>query len=187
MSLDDDNLMIALAAILAKSPNATYQEIAKGLGISRATLYRFCGNREELIHRILKYASSKLTENLKTARLEEGHPLEALNRLLESESEYRSLHAFLSEFWSSLHELDAELLPSFLTYEKTLDTFFLRGQHEGVFRIDVPAAVLNEALTWLLIGLMDSERRGRIARASVTEIAKQLFLEGAQSSSLKKL
>lgn len=180
MSLDNDELMNALAAILAKSPNATYQEIAEGVGVSRATLYRFCSNREELIHRILKYASTKLTENIQVIRLEEGHPIEALNRLLESELEHRAIYAFLSEFWSSSHERDAELLPTFLTYEKTLDNFFLRGQREGVFRIDVPAAVLNETLSWLLIGLMDSERRGRIAKASVLETAKLLFLEGTR-------
>lgn len=179
MSLDIDKRMIELAAILAKSPNATYQEISEGLGVSRATLYRFCGNREELIYRIVKYAATKLTENIQAIRLEDGHPIDALNRLLESELKDRSLHAFLSEFWSSSHELDSELSPAFLTYEKVLDNFFLRGQREGVFRIDVPAAVLNESLTWLLIGLMDAERRGRIARASVLETARLLFIEGA--------
>ncbi|WP_159678523.1 TetR/AcrR family transcriptional regulator [Yersinia canariae] len=180
MSLDNDRLMIGLAAILAKSPNATYLEIAERIGVSRATLYRFCGNREELIHRILKYAATKLTENIQAIRLEDGHPIEALNRLLESELKDRPLHSFLSEFWSSSHELNSELLPTVLTYEKVLDNFFLRGQREGVFRIDIPAAVLNENLTWLLIGLMDAERRGRIARASVLETAKLLFLEGAE-------
>ena len=179
MNLDDDKGMAALAAALAHAPGATYQEIAAAVGVSRATLYRFCSNREELVHRLLKHAIDRLTETLLAAQLDEGPPVAALERLLEGEIAHRELHAFLTEFWSRDIEMDADLAPACQAYEKALDVFFLRGQREGAFRIDIPAAVLNESLSWLLIGLMDAERRGRIARTSVLATARALFLEGA--------
>ncbi len=179
MNLDDDKGMAALAAALAHAPGATYQEIATAVGVSRATLYRFCSNRDELVHRLLKHAITRLTENVLAARLEEGPPVEALDRLLQGEFQHRELQAFLTEFWSREIEVDAELAPACEAYEKALDAFFLRGQREGVFRIDIPAAVLNESLAWLLIGMMDAERRGRVARSSVLESVRALFLEGA--------
>lgn len=180
MNLDDDKGMAALAAALARSPGATYQEIAAAVGVSRATLYRFCSSRQELVQRLLKHAVTRLTDGLRAARLDEGTPVEALDRWLEGESMHPELQAFLTEFWSSEAERDADLAPYWLAYEKTLDAFFLRGQREGFFRIDIPAAALNECLTWLLIGLMDAERRGRVARASVAATARTLFLEGAK-------
>lgn len=179
MNLNDEQGMAALAAVLVYAPGATLQEIATAVGVSRATLYRFCNSREKLVRRLLKHAVTRLAEGLKVVRLEEGSPVEALERLLVGEFEHRELHAFLMEFWSKEIEIDAELVPACKAYEKALDAFFLRGQREGVFRIDIPAAVLNESLTWLLIGLMDAERRGRIARTSVLQTARALFLEGA--------
>lgn len=179
MNLDDDKGMAALAAALAQAPGATYQEIATAVGVSRATLYRFCSSREELVRRLLKHAATRLTECLQQARIDEGPPVEALDRLLKGEVAHRELHAFMTEFWSREVEVDAELAPACQAYEKALDAFFLRGQREGVFRIDIPATALNESLTWLLIGLMDAERRGRIARTSVVATARALFLEGA--------
>lgn len=57
----------------------------------------------------------------------------------------------------------------------------MRGQREGIFRIEIGAAVLSESLISLLSGLMDAERRGRIARASLPGMIETLFLAGAQS------
>lgn len=178
MNLDDDKGMAALAAALAQTPGATYQEIATAVGVSRATLYRFCSSREELVQRVLNHAIARIMKVLHDARLDEGSPIEALDRLLEGEYQHRELHVFMSAFWSREIELDPEVAPALQSYDKALDNFFLRGQREGVFRIDIPAAALNESLTWLLIGLMDAERRGRIARASVLATARALFLEG---------
>lgn len=59
-----------------------------------------------------------------------------------------------------------------------LDAFFLRGQKEGVFRIDIPAQGLTEIWAALTIGLVDSERRGRIARASLATIMNEAFIHG---------
>jgi len=60
-----------------------------------------------------------------------------------------------------------------------MDAFFLRGQQAGVFRIDITAAAMTELWLSMAVGLLDAERRGRVARASVAAVMEQSFLHGA--------
>lgn len=59
--------------------------------------------------------------------------------------------------------------------------FFLRGQREGLFRIDISAPVLTETFASLLFGLVDAERRGRVARTGMDAVLLQMFMQGARS------
>ncbi|ENT4349318.1 transcriptional regulator, partial [Pseudomonas aeruginosa] len=49
----------------------------------------------------------------------------------------------------------------------------------GVFRIDIGAPALTEIFSSLIFGLVDAERRGRIARAGMAALIEQFFLNGA--------
>ena len=49
---------------------------------------------------------------------------------------------------------------------------------EGVFRIDFSAATLTELWLGTVIALIDGERRGRIPRAPLAQLAEQAFLQG---------
>ena len=60
-------------------------------------------------------------------------------------------------------------------------------QSLSVFRIDISAATLNDTLIWLIIGLMDSERRGRIARATLPSTIEELFMCGAKAETAQSL
>jgi TetR/AcrR family transcriptional repressor of mexCD-oprJ operon len=64
-------------------------------------------------------------------------------------------------------------------WESQLDAFFLRGQQAGAFRIDISAPALTELWAAIFTGLVDAERRGRIARASLLSLVEQSFLQGA--------
>ena len=63
-------------------------------------------------------------------------------------------------------------------YQETLDAFFLRGQREGVFRVDMTAAALSELLIAVITSMVDAERRGRIARMGIAQVAEQMMLHG---------
>ncbi|MCY1551335.1 hypothetical protein D9M68_876550 [compost metagenome] len=65
------------------------------------------------------------------------------------------------------------------SYIHALDAFFLRGQQEGVFRIDITAAVFAELFTMLIYGMVDAERRGRAASSNSASVLEQMFLHGA--------
>ena len=48
-----------------------------------------------------------------------------------------------------------------------------------MFRIDISAAVLSELFLSLIFGIVDAERRGRMARSGSAAILEQIFLHGA--------
>lgn len=59
----------------------------------------------------------------------------------------------------------------------------LARQNERAFRIDIDIAapVLAELFASIIFGLVDAERRGRVARSGMALLAGQFFLEGAST------
>lgn len=100
-------------------------------------------------------------------------PLEALSRLTANSLEHREITSFLTHYEKQTSiEDDTE-------WNERLDGFFLRGQQEGLFRIDISAAALTEIWVSVLIGLIDAERRGRIPRQGMAALVERAFLTGA--------
>ena len=151
MNLHDEKSLAALAMAMVENPRASYQDLAVAVGVSRATLYRFCKSRDELILRLLRHGMQLFSEGIARARLDEGPVSEALTRLLESQLAQREFSSFLSLHWRAEAELDPE----------------------------IAAAALNDSFIWLICGLVDAERRGRIGRAALASAIEGLFLRGA--------
>lgn len=173
---DDSRMLAALALALVDHPRATLQELAKAAGISKATLYRFCRTREQLIQRVATQAIQALNQATEDSNLETDPPAEALRKLIARHLEHRELTAFLTHYWNDIaRDMPAETIEQ---CEQRMDAFFLRGQQAGLFRIDVTAATLSELWFSILIGLVDAERRGRMARAGLAHIVETTFLRG---------
>lgn len=155
----DEKLLKALAIAIVDHPRATFKEIAQAAGVSKATLNRFCGTRDNLIEMLLDHGSVVIYRVIADADLESA-PLDALHRLIEGHLTHRELLVFLSFQWRpDTFDLDAGGC-RWLPYSETLDEFFLRGQKLGVFRIDIGAPALTEIFSSLIFGLVDAERRG---------------------------
>lgn len=173
----DNSILSALALAMVNHPRASLQELAKAIGISKATLYRFCRTREQLVDRLIDHGLKAMDSALAQARLEEGTPREALQRLTALQLEHRELAAFLTYYWNNAEASE----DSYTDWEQRLDAFFLRGQQQGVFRIDFSAAALTEIWLSTFLGLADAERRGRVARAGLASLVERAFLQGAQA------
>lgn len=176
--MEDTKLLNSLALALVDHPRASLEELARQVGISKATLYRFCRTREQLITRLSTYAIQAISGSIKTAQLDSTHPLDALKRLISNYLEHREPSVFLTYFWNDAFTA--------YSYEEspeisTLDAFFLRGQKEGVFRIDIPAPALTDLWISIMVGLVDAERRGRVAKASLATLMETAFLDGARA------
>lgn len=129
--------------------------------------------REELIGRITTHSIGVWNGAIQSAGLDTGEPLEGLKKLASISLEHRELTAFLMYYWKE--GMEEESFES----DAILDAFFLRGQQAGVFRIDVPAPALSEIWFGVLLGLVDAERRGRVARAGLANLVESVFLRGA--------
>ena len=51
----EDRYLPALARAMVYHPNGNLQDLAKAIGVSKATLYRFCKTRVELVDRVVSY------------------------------------------------------------------------------------------------------------------------------------
>lgn len=140
----DERLIKALAVAIVDRPRATLKELAEAAGVSKATLHRFCGTRDNLVQMLEDHGETVLNQIIQACDLEHAEPLEALQRLIKEHLTHRELLVFLV----------FQYRPDFLdphgegarwqSYLEALDAFFLRGQQKGVFRIDITAAVFTE-------------------------------------------
>jgi TetR/AcrR family transcriptional repressor of mexCD-oprJ operon len=175
MQQDDSKLLVALASAMVEKPRATLQELAKAVGVSKATLYRCFRTREELVDRLMAHSTALITEIIQTAKLDSAQPLDALKLVIGSTLEHREITVFLMHYWK---DVSVDPVIQF-EWDAKLDAFFLRGQQSGIFRIDINAAGLTELLTTILIGFVDAERRGRLAKVGLGALVERAFLNGA--------
>ncbi|MGZ0786743.1 TetR/AcrR family transcriptional regulator [Pseudomonas saponiphila] len=181
LSPQEERLLRLLTTAIVHHPRASMLELAQLVGVSRATLHRFCGTRDNLLQKLEGRAKEVLTKIIGNARLQQDEFLSALERLISEHLAHRELLAFLV----------AQYRPDFLDespnaapwnfYLHALDVFFLRGQQQGVLRIDITASILTEMFISLVYGMVDAEQRGRAASANTAHILPQIFLYGASS------
>ncbi|XXE09397.1 TetR/AcrR family transcriptional regulator [Pseudomonas sp. Z1-14] len=175
---DNRALLSALAFALVDRPRASLLDLARAVGVGKTTLHRFCRTREELIDRLMEHTAQVLGEMASSAQLGSLPPFEALKWLNVYSLEHKELNAFLLFYWRESEASSA--IDS--CYVAAIDSFFLRGQREGVFRIDVSASALTEIWFSSLTGLIYAERRGRIARGGLPALLQTVLVEGICSS-----
>src|SRR5690606_3079511 len=122
---------------------------------------------------------SALTQVIQDSDLEQAEPLTALNRLIRGHLTHRELLMFLMfQYRPDSLDPDTEGV-RWIPYVDSLDSFFLRGQHTGLVRIDIGAPGLTELFVSLVYGMVDAERRGRAASAGSAAALERFFLRGA--------
>ena len=174
----NDDLLIPLAVALVSRPRASLQELAKAIGISKATLYRYCRTRNQMIQRLMAHGIRLWQETVRNTDMDKGPPQEVLQRLIAHSLANNELYAFMKYYWNNA-AIDRDFA---VGWESTLDAFFLRGQREGVFRIDISAQALTEIYVTLTGGMIDAERRGRVARVGLAALIENAFLNGVRAT-----
>lgn len=173
-----EKLLVALAMAMVDQPRGTLQELAKAVGVSKATLYRFCQTRDQLVLRLTTHCAHVMKKALADSHLDTAPPQEALRNLIHQNLAHKELTAFLMYNWKPDNEQQPDIMNSWSGYQESLDTFFLRGQREGAFRVDMTAAALTEMLFGVLTSMVDAERRGRVARLGIASVVEQMMLHG---------
>lgn len=91
----DERLIKALAVAIVDRPRATLKELAEAAGVSKATLHRFCGTRDNLVQMLEDHGETVLNQIIQACDLEHAEPLEALQRLIKEHLTHRELLVFL--------------------------------------------------------------------------------------------
>jgi AcrR family transcriptional regulator len=123
---------------LASDPEASMAEIARRAGVVRATVYVHFPTREVLLAAITERAIDEVTREITAAEPDRGEPADALRRVVSAA--WRSLGRFHSLVEINTRLGDAELRHRHASPRAVLEPLIERGQRDGAFRPDVPAA-----------------------------------------------
>ncbi|MFG2911354.1 TetR/AcrR family transcriptional regulator [Kitasatospora sp. NPDC048298] len=177
MATDRDTVLEAAVGVLSRRPTAHLDEIARAAGISRATLHRLFPGRDALIREIGLLGLRRFATALDTAEVEQGDAEAALRRLVDASVPDATLCAFLAGE-NQLYEHD-DINDLWEVQIARLHALFLRGQQQGVFRIELSAAWLSEAFFDLVAGVGWAIQDGRLAPRDAAFSLAELFLGGA--------
>ena len=124
---------------LVSDPDSSMSEIARRAGVVRATIYVHFPTREALLDVVMERAVADVVEAMRGAEPQRGEPVEALERVLGATwRELARFHALLALNTARLsaEELHRRHLPMLDQLQPLIE----RGQKQGVFRSDLPAA-----------------------------------------------
>jgi AcrR family transcriptional regulator len=180
MKLDREQVLRAAADFLSRRPNATQDEIAAAVGISRATLHRYFAGRDALLEALDQLAVAHMHEALKTARWQHGPAPEALQRLV---SACEPVSGYLTLLYTQSQDFDAnQAKEAWAEIDSEIRQLFERGQREGAFRTDLTAVWFTEALYNLFAGAAWVIQVGRGAPRDFTHMVTELLLHGVSGS-----
>ncbi|MEU9059235.1 TetR/AcrR family transcriptional regulator [Streptomyces sp. NPDC048430] len=178
MTNEREALLLAAADFLSRRPNATVPEIAKAMGVSRATLHRhFAGGRAELLQALSDLAAEKLQLAIAEARIEEGDCADAVRRLVAHCEEGAPYLTLLYSF--SQEEAPDIPHPAWDEADAAIYGLFERGRRSGEFTTDLTAAWLTEAFYSLMAGAVWAVQSGRCAQRDFIPMVAQMVLSGA--------
>lgn len=180
MASNRERLLHAAADVLGRRPNATQDEIAAAVGVSRATLHRYFAGRAALLEALNQLAVAQLREALNAARCQDGTASEALQRLVPA---CEPVSGYLTFLCAQSQDCDAdEAQQDWAEIDAGIRDLFERGQREGEFRPDLSAVWLTEAFYDLVAGAAWVIQAGRAARRDFTQMVTDLLLHGVTRS-----
>lgn len=180
MSPDRDSLLRAAAEFLGRRPNATQDEVAAAVGVSRATLHRHFAGKPALLAALDELAIAEMRTAFESARLAEGSATEALRRLVTA---CQTVAPYLCLLYSQSQALDVEQsMRDWREIDAQINALFERGQRSGEFRPDMTTAWLTEALYSLVAGAGWAIQVGRAAARDFDHMITDLLLNGVRTS-----
>lgn len=176
LTYEENDLIKRIAVAMSENPRSTIKELAESAGVSKATLHRFCGTRKNLENIIMQRAKIAMIDLTKSAEKEYDDYITGLKELIVAHyKEYEILR------WGfSLQKNCQE--EKYEPYLKALNSFFLKGQKQGAFRIDFSSEFLSTMFTSSIYGIIEAERKGRIAKVGTSELFEDFFLRGIKQN-----
>jgi TetR/AcrR family transcriptional repressor of mexCD-oprJ operon len=165
-------ILEAAVQVLGVQPDAGVAEVAAAAGVGRATVYRHFLSREELIEALRLHASEEARRRFAAARVDEGDPVEALERMvvamLALGDRYRVI--FPQDRQASPRRIEVLLKP--------LSRVIARAQAEGAIDPELPASWVLAALRALLRAAVGEIEARRLPRDAAAQRIVQTLVRG---------
>lgn len=167
-------ILDAAVDALASDPDASMAEIARRAGLVRATIYMHFPARDALLEAVTHRAIAEVEQVINAAEPHRGPPAEALARVIGASWQRLGRYHALVAINTQQHGHD-ELRQRHSSVLATLQPLIERGQADGTFRADVPAAwhlsmlmaLIHAASGELSAGRLDDAAAGTALVATV--------------------
>jgi AcrR family transcriptional regulator len=154
---------------MAKGAAASTTTVAAEAGVSRVTLYSHFPTRAALLEAVAERAVRRATAALAGARLDEGPPLEALDRLVAVAWDQLDAGGAITRAAEDQLTPDA-MDRAHLALREPIGALLARGQAEGAFRDDLPQAWLVSSYFAIMHACGDEVRAGRLDPADAVGV-----------------
>lgn len=169
---NEDRVLKGLAIAIVDKPRSTMKELAEAVGMSKASIHRIYGTRENLQQLLEKKALEVIEDIITVAKQDCRDYVFQLRTLI-------SVHYDNKEYIRMMCSLQSCIENDYwMPYFQAIEDFFLRGQKGSAFRIDLSSLFLSESFVYLVNGAIDAERRGRVASTSVISSIESFMLYG---------
>jgi TetR/AcrR family transcriptional repressor of mexCD-oprJ operon len=168
--MDRAELIRKAAAALANDVSASMADIAARIGVSRTTLHRNFSSSADLKAEVARFAVQEMRRIYDEAGIDDRPAREALESIGDAVLALATAQRLL---WVEPPIADvAGLFEQAEADDERLIRFVARGQQEGVFRIDIPAAVLSFSIASQAFAMLYAVSAGYVGERAV----KELFL-----------
>lgn len=171
-----DAILEAAIQVLGAEPDAGIGEVAAAAGVGRATVYRHFPSRDALIEALREQAGDEARRRFAEARIDEGDPIEALERLVAATlalgDRYRVV--FPQERHPGPGRSQVMLRP--------LGRVIARAQADGAIDPELPATWVVAALRALVRAAMIEVEARRLSRDEAAGRVVRTLVSGVRCS-----
>jgi len=175
-----ESIIRAAIGVLAKNPNITYSDLAGGIGIGRATLYRHFPNRDALIHEICLYALKQSEIEMMPILSMNLSAMDTLYAMLEKLIPMgEQLHFLAREYPAMQDEEIARIYEGQLT---TLKNMVRAAKAEGGIAPEIPDAWIVRVIDNIIYAAWEAINDGDIARNDAVELVYRTLIDGLRAN-----
>ena len=171
-----EDLVHRVANALSANHGASTGEIAAAADVSRATLHRVFGSREDLVGTVYSWLLEQCDRVFDGSGIDDAPVLEAFDRLVEDS------YPIAQSYWMLIAKPELESVPEFqqgmADQDERLEKFFARGQSDGVFRPDLPPRWLAYSLGGQIMSAWYLVDDGHAGAREVPRLVRTAVLEG---------
>ena len=169
-------MLKAAAAVLAKNPNAPYGELAKAIGVGRATLYRHFPKREELIRELGLYSLRQIDKEMEAIDFKNLKPLEILYAVLGVLIPMGEQFHFLSREFSLAE--DKEVARIYQRQMEELEQLIQFAKQAGDIAQDMPETWIARVIDSLIYTAWAAVEDGDLARSDAVGLVYRTLTAG---------
>jgi AcrR family transcriptional regulator len=155
-------ILDAVESLLERRAQASISAVAAEAGVSRVTVYAHFPTGEALLEAAVERAVRRTMTALEGVGLDDGPPVQVLERMLAAAWRHLARYGAMAQAVAEQMSPGA-IARTHQAAHRTIGALLARGQADGSFRTDLPAAWLVTSTIALIHACADEVRAGRIA------------------------